>query len=127
MSNDERKVFDAITLTAAYTGNESVDMEVRSNDKYSILAIYDKGAAETSNTCEIEVSFTPDGTEYAQTGFWSAAATSTFTAQTYQFAQDTNVPIDFEAMGRSMRIRVKETGVASNFGTLTLYLYRGKS
>lgn len=125
--SDEHLVFDGVTLTAAYTGNASSAIEIQSNDKFTIIADYAGGATETSNTCEVEVSFSADGTNWAQYGTWSSAATSTFTAITFQVAQDTTVPINIEGLGEWMRIRVKESGVAANFGTLSLTLYRNKS
>lgn len=126
--SDERLVFNASTLTNAYIGGlGSGDIEIRSNDKFTILGAYAGGAAETANTCELEVSFSPDGTNYCQYGFWSDAATSAFTAVTFQIAQDTKPMINFEGLGRWMRIRAKETGVAAVAGTLTLYLYRNKN
>jgi hypothetical protein len=125
--SDETIVFNATTLTNAYAGNASAALEVRSYDKFTILAVYAGGAAETGNTCEIEVSFSADGTNYSQYGYWSAAATSTFTAQTFQAAQDTNVVLNLEGLGRWMKIRVKETGVSSVFGTLSLTLYKNKN
>ena len=125
--SDEHVIFDDVTLTAAYAGNASSNIEVQSNDKFTIIAEYTGGATETSNTCELEISFSADGTTWAQYGTWSSGATSTFTAVTFQFDQDTNVPINFEGLGEWLRIRAKETGVVSNFGTLKLTLYRNKN
>lgn len=125
--SDEKAVFNLSTLTSAYAGGlTSGDIEVRSNDKYTLICTYAGGATETNNTCEIEISF-GDGTNYAQYGFWSAAATSTYTKQTFQIAQDTGAVINVEALGRNMRIRAKETGVVTNAGSLTIYLYRNKN
>ncbi len=125
--SDEKTIFSASALTNAYAGGlSSGDIEVRANDKFTLIAVYTGGAAETGNTCEIEVSF-GDGTNYAQYGFWSAAATSTYTAQTFQIAQDTNAVIGIESLARNMRIRAKESGVASAAGALTLTLYRNKN
>lgn len=127
-TSDENRIFNADALTNAYaSGLGSGDIEVRSDDKFTIIASYAAGAVETANTCELEISFSPDGTNYAQYGYWGAAATSTFTAQTFQIAQDTKVILNLESLGRWMRIRAKETGVAANVGNLTLFLYRNKN
>lgn len=127
--HDEKLVFNGVTLTDAYTGNTSGDIECRSDDEFTIIASYAKGSSETGNTCDIEVCFSPDSSIYAQVGYWSVAAASTFTAKTFSFNQDTTMIIpksELAVLGQYMRIRAKETGVATNYGTLTLYLYRNK-
>jgi len=124
---DIRTVFDAVTLTDTYAGNTSDGIEVRSWDKFTVLAWYAAGSQESGNTCEVEVSFSPDGSNYAEYGVWSNENPSVFLEKPFQIKQDKNRPISFESMGGMMRIRVKETGVTTNTGTLSLFLYTNKN
>ena len=126
---DENKVFNAVTLTASYTAagqpTNSGAIETRTYGKYCFLPVYTQGAAETSNNVEMEVSFSPDGTNWSLWGVWVDPGTGQLTERTYyyNFSDTIAQPIVIEALGRYIRIRVKEEGVSSNAGTLTLYMY----
>lgn len=129
--NDEYKIFDTQTLTATYAGSVSASVECRSDDKFSILVDYRAGATETSNICEVEISFSPDGTNWAPFGTWSNATQSDYTIIYFNVdqradANDCSI-INIESMGRWMRVRLKEEGVVTNAGTATVYLYRKNS
>lgn len=122
---DERKVFDAVTLTDNYTGNTSGAIETRTYGKFTLIPTYAQGAAESGNTAELEVAFSANGTDWSLWGVWVDPGTGQLTERTYYY-NITDViaqPIVIEALARYIRIRVKEEGVAANAGTFSLYMY----
>lgn len=125
---EEIKVFSAITLPTTYqSSGASVSdaIECRSFGQYTIIPVYDAGAAETANVCEIEISVSADGTNWSIIGAFADAGSGqmNFTQQFYNIDQAKYEPITFNVMSRYIRFRVKEEGVASNAGTLTMWLY----
>src|SRR3990167_3641517 len=119
--------YTAATLTAAYTGNLGRAITLGGANKVSLYVVYTTGAAETNNSIEIRAQFSPDATNWFQDVNESVSAgTSTLTqreftlvgasaATAYSFA----LVID-DITDLHMRLAVKETGVASNFGTCAL-------
>jgi hypothetical protein len=133
--HDEKLLFNAVALTANYetTGaTVSETMEIRSNKNFCLLAQYTPGAAETGNVCELEISFSPDGTNWVVYGDWTdgGSGQNTYELQYFNVAQSVNAmitlshPTALMPMAQYMRVRAKEEGVASNVGSLTVHLYR---
>lgn len=130
--SDERKVFSAVALETSYQSSGVTvvsDIEVRSNDKFTLICQYDKGSAETGNVCEVEIAFSADGTNFAIYGQWADGGSGqlAYTPSYFNVAQDQYAVINIEGLGRYMRIRLKEEGVAAVAGTFTGWLYRNKS
>lgn len=123
---DEYKVFSAKTLTATITDTVSDSIEIRSDTSFTFLPVYAMGAAETGNNVELEIAFSPDGTNWCINGVWIDPGTGQLTERQYFYnVTELNLPITITNItGRWMRIRAKEEGVATNAGTLSLYLYR---
>lgn len=135
--HDENKILNAIALPTSYQASGvsvSSNIEVRSDDLFCLHVIYAGGSGETNNTCEVEVSFSPDGTNWSVYGDWTdgGSGQNTYENQYWNVAQDTNAMIYIGArnleipLARWMRVRVKEEGVVTNAGTVTVYLYRNK-
>lgn len=115
-----------VTLTATATDNRK-EIDIDSMLQLTFYIKYTTGAAETSNVLNMTVEFSPDGTNYYQE---STEAVSTATITEYQatrqftgaaaataYALRVAIPI---ADLKKIRIAFAETGVASNFGTLSV-------
>ena len=126
-ATDERKILDGVTLTAAYSGNTSAAHECRSVGSFTIIPVYAAHASSPSANAELQIEFSPDGTNYSPTGTWNDGGSGemSYTAETYNIDQTNKYPqIVLNALGRWMRIKVREQGhVASNFGTISVYVY----
>ena len=130
-ASDENPIIAGATLSATYqtSGATCVTAEVRSDDELTLLVKYVEGSAETGNVCEVEVSFSPDGTNWAIYGVWSDGGSGqmAYTQQFFNVPQSTNALIALDGvLARWIRIRLKEEGVASNAGTASVWLYRNK-
>lgn len=120
------------TLTASYeTSGVTVSsaIDVGSFDEFTLFVDYRAGSAESGNVCEVEISFSPNATDWAVFDAW--INTSGQNAREIQYY---NVPQRADALdctlisvnniqGKFMRIRLKEEGVASNAGKATVYLF----
>lgn len=112
--------FSAVTLTSAYTGNRHV-FDAAGFQKLSIDLNYAMGGAETGNTMELLVEHSPDGGTnwYKLVIDTTSTSTSVITPREWQMAPEKlNVIIDIAY--KKMRLSLKETGVASNYGTATV-------
>ncbi len=128
LASDENLVFNAVTLPTSYQSSGasvSGSIEIRSYGQFTLIPIYTEGASETGNVCEIEISVSPDGTNWAIYGSYADAGSGQMNAtkQYFNIAQSDPTPITFTVMGRWIRFRLKEEGVVTNAGTLSLYLY----
>ena len=115
-----------VTLTATNTDN-TAQIDVTGMQQLVLYIRYITGSAETSNILNMTVQFSPDGTLYYQEST-EAVSTSTVTeyqatrqftgasaATTYSFR--VAIPV---ADIQKIKILFHETGVASNFGTLSV-------
>ena len=88
---------------------------------------YTTGSAETNNVLNLTVQFSPDGTLFYQEATEAVAssvvteyqATRQFTGASAATAYSFRVTIPLADI-KKMRIAFSETGVASNFGTLSV-------
>lgn len=117
-----------VTLTATNTDNRK-QIDVDGMQQLVFYLRYITGTAETNNVLNLLVDFSPDGTNFYQEATEEATpgsgtvteyqATRQFTgasaATTYSFR--VAIPI---ADLKKVRIAFHETGVASNFGTLSV-------
>jgi len=85
--------------------------------------LYTMGAAETSNSIEIKIEASPDGTNWYRIPIdTTSGSTSTLTAREFTFvgtngaAATISIPLEIEY--NFMRISAKETGVASAKGSI---------
>ena len=116
----------AVTLTATNTDN-TAEYAVDGMQQLALFIKYTTGSAETNNVLNLTVQFSPDGTNYYQE---STEAVSTTTVTEYQATRQFTgaaaataysfriaIPI---ADIKKFKILFHETGVASNFGTLSV-------
>lgn len=124
----EVTIFNAVTLTNAYTGNASSDIDCGGMDAVTLLISYTTGAAESNNTLQLQVDF-PDSasTDYIYTTQDVGSGVTTIVPQYFTFTDNTGggttttyalPPIKVNA--KKIKFSIKETGVAANYGTCTV-------
>lgn len=109
-------------LTTAYTGNTKT-IETGDYSKLNLDILYTMGAAETTNSIEIKVEGSPDGTNFYRIPNESASGgTSTLTAREWTFvgadAAAATVSIGIDVFYKFIKASFKESGVAANAGTI---------
>ena len=114
----------AVTLTAAYdvTANTKI-FATGGMSKLNLDVLYTMGASETSNSIELRVSGSPDGTNFYRIPNEAVSAgTSTLTAREFTFvganAAAATISIGLDIFYKYMEVSIKETGVATNYGTV---------
>ena len=112
--------FNAVTLTAAYTENRHV-FSTGGMQKLSIDLNYAMGSAETGNTMELLIEHSPDNGSnwYKLVIDTTSTSTSVITPREWQMAPE-KLNIILDIAYKTMRMSIKETGVATNYGTATV-------
>lgn len=110
------------TLTTAYTGNNK-SFSVANMSKVDLAIQYNMGATETSNSIEVKVEASPDGTNWFRIPNESVSAgTSTLTAREFTFvgtdADTATISIGLDVFYKYLKVSVKESGVVTNAGTV---------
>lgn len=115
----------AVTLTAAYdVANKTTIFPTGGISKVNFSVLYTTGSAETNNSIELRIESSPDRTNWYRIVNESVSAgTSTLTQREFTLvgasaatAYPFSLPLDVQ--DEFMRISAKESGVASNFGTV---------
>lgn len=129
--NSTTKVITPKTLTAAYTGTGAcVSSELFARNIYTIALdiFYTMGSGETSNSIEFIIETSIDGTNWTRiVNDSSSAGTSTVTQRESTFVgadgalASIHVPLN-NITAEKIRVSVKETGKATNFGTVAVAL-----
>lgn len=119
--NQNTKAITETALTAAYAGNLKT-IEVGSYSKIDLAVSYTMGAAETSNSIDIRIEQSPDGTNWYRVPNESVSGgTSTLTAREFVFvgtnAANATISIGLDVFYKHLRVAAKESGVAANAGT----------
>lgn len=119
-----------IALTSAYQAeNAGVTTPTKTFDvggfsRAEFVISYTEGAAETANSIQMKVEFSPDGTNFYQlANDTTSGATSTMTAREFTYtgadAATANITWGIDiAYKEFLRVSFKETGVASNAGNV---------
>ena len=125
--------FSAVTLTAAYADNLAT-IETEGLSELIAYVSYTTGAAETDNSIQLRVQGSParigDTTSWYQDVTTSASSgTVTVTPAEYSLtgavaATVYTARIMIPVADKQIRLAVKETGVAANFGTCTIELLK---
>lgn len=111
------------TLTDAYAGGLNGTLKVTGYSKINLDILYTMGATESSNTIEWKIECSPDGTNYYRIPNEAVSGgTSTETAREYTFtgtnAAAATISIGLDIFYNYVKVSFKESGVASNAGTL---------
>lgn len=111
--------FSNVTLTNAFTGNQFV-VDCGGMSKLTLDVNYAMGSAETGNTMEFQLEHSPDnGTNWYKLVIDTTTTVSTITPRVWTMAPEKlNVIVDIAY--KKVRLSLKETGVATNYGTATV-------
>lgn len=110
-----RPIFEGVTLTNAFTGNRK-EFETAGFSKLAIDLGYTMGAAETSNTIELQLETSTDKVNWYSLVIDNTDSVSTITDRQWQMAPgNRNILVDIAY--KFVRMSLKETGVAANAGT----------
>lgn len=91
--------------------------------KMNLSLLYTMGAGETTNSIEVKIEESPDGTNfYRIPNDTTSNGTSTLTAREFTFvginATTATISVGLDIFYNNIKISIKETGVASNKGTI---------
>lgn len=121
-------VLSPVTLTATASDNRK-QIDIDGNLQLVLYIKYTTGSAETNNVLTMTVDFSPDGTNFYQEATEEVTAgsgtvteyqaTRQFTGASAATAYSFRVAIPIADI-KKLRISFAETGVAANFGTLSV-------
>lgn len=115
------------TLTGSYqtegTTKPTKTFEVGGYSKVNLDILYTMGATETTNSIELKIEHTTDGTNFYRIPNEAVSGgTSTLTAREFTFvgadAAAATISIGLDIFYKTLRVSCKETGVVTNFGTV---------
>lgn len=112
------------TYQAEGTTKTTKTFDVAGMSKMNLDCVYTTGAAETNNTIEIKLEASVDGTNFFQlTNESASSGTSTLYAREFTLtgasaATAYAFTLGIDVFYKKMRVSAKESGVASNKGTL---------
>lgn len=115
------------TLTSSYQTESGTQptksFAVGGHSKLNLDVLYTMGATETSNSIEIKIECSNDNTNWYRIPNESVSgATSTLTAREFTFvgtnAAAATISIGLDIFYKFVRVSCKETGVATNAGTV---------
>jgi len=115
-----------VTLTSSYdVANKTKKFETGGYSKLNLDCLYTMGATETSNSIELRIEGSVDNTNFYRIPNESVSGgTSTLTAREFTFvgtnAAAATISIGLDIFYKYMRVSVKETGVATNAGTISI-------
>lgn len=116
-----------VTLESTYQAESSTkatkSFKIAGFSKLNLSILYTMGAAETANTVEIRMEQSPDGINWYQlVNDTTSAGTSTLDAREFVFtgvnASTKEISLPLDISDAYCRVSFKESGVASNKGTL---------
>lgn len=114
-------LFNAAVLTAAYTGNRSVVLNVNGMSKLSLDINYARGAAEAASKALFQIEHTPDdGVNWYSLVIDETGTTSVLTAREWEIGTTNKLNVILDIAYSDIRVSVKESGVVTNAGTLTM-------
>ena len=119
-------LLSGVTLTGAYSGNVSATQVSNSENQLTLFVSYTMDAGETSNSIEVKVEFSPDGTTWFQeTSKSISSGTMTHSLAEHTFAStgagnEDNFVVNTNANYQYFRVSAKETGIASTGGVATI-------
>lgn len=112
-----------VTLPSAYDATVTKTFASTGFSKMNLDVLYTMGASETANSIELKIEGSPDGTNFYRLPNESVSAgTSTLTAREFTFvganAAAATISIGLDIFYNFIKVSAKETGVATNAGTV---------
>jgi len=123
-SKSEANTRTSVALTNAYDNAATTKIfEAGGYSKLNLDILYTMGSGEAGNSIEVRVDQSPDRTNFYRIPNESVSSgTSTLTAREFTFvgsdAAAATISIGLDIFYENIRISVKETGVATNAGTI---------
>lgn len=117
----------SVALTSSYQAEGGTaptkSFKTAGYSKLNLDVLYTEGATESANTIELKFEGSPDGINYYRIPNEAVSSgTSTLYAREFTFAgadaAATTISIGLDIFYKYMRISAKESGVASNAGTV---------
>jgi hypothetical protein len=113
----------SVTLPTSYDSTVTKTFEVGGYSKINLSVLYTMGATETSNSIELKIEESPDGTNfYRIPNDNTVGATSTLTAREFTFvgtnAAAATIGVGIDIFYKYLKVSAKETGVVTNAGTI---------
>lgn len=113
----------AVSLPTSYNGTVTKTFETSGYPKLNLDVLYTMGATETSNSVELKIECSPDGTNFYRIPNEAVSGgTSTLTAREFTFvgadAAAASISIGLDIFYKYVKVSAKETGVATNAGTV---------
>lgn len=112
------QLFNNVTLTNSFDDNKR-ELQTAGFSKLSLSISYAFGAAETANTLDIQIEESPNGTDWFKLVIDNTATVSEISPRVWQ-AEPGNLNILLDIAYNNVRVSVKESGVATNYGTATI-------
>lgn len=112
-------LFDDITLTGTY---QTAVIPVGGYEKLSLDIDYEQDGAESGNTFEMKIEHSTDQTNWHSLVIDDTDTVSTITPRVWNIAGDSTAPMNvvLDIAYHFLRVSVRETGIASNGGTVTM-------
>lgn len=112
----------SVTLPTSYDSVVTKTFKAEGFSKMNLDILYTMGATETSNSIELKVEGSPDGTNfYRIPNETVSSGTSTLVAREFTFvgtnAAAATISIGLDIFYKYIKVSAKETGVATNAGT----------
>lgn len=117
----------SVELESTYQTDEAVEavktLPCGGYSKMNLDILYTMGSAETSNSIEVRIEGSPDGTNFYRIANESVTGgTSTLTQREFTFVgtngTTATISIGLDIFYKYIKIAAKETGVASNKGSI---------
>lgn len=110
---------DNATLTADYADNRK-EMTTRGMSKLSLDIDYARGSGEASSKLLITLESSADRTYWSNLVIDATSATSVISAREWEIEDTAHLNILVDIAYEHMRVSVKESGVSTNDGTVTV-------
>lgn len=115
-----RTAFDAVTLTAAYSGNRKT-IDCGGMTKISLDINYAMGATESANILDFTLEHSPDGgTNWYSLVIDTTATLSDITPRAWNITGTNKVNVILDIAYKQIRMSMLETGVVTNSGTASV-------
>ena len=111
------------TLESTYVAGNTATIAIGGMSKITFYFLYTMGAAESTNSIEVRIKTSPDGTNWYQlVNETVSAGTSTLNSREFTFvgvdASAASFVLPLDINDSYLQIAVKETGVAANKGSI---------
>lgn len=112
-------MFDGVTLTDDYADNAYV-LPVGGMTKLSLDVSYAQGAAESGNILHFKIEHSTDDTNWYQLVIDDTSTVSDITPREWNITGDASLNLILDIAYKSVKISLKESGVAANAGSATM-------